>query len=89
LAHKFIKNAKKTSYLTELIERMSRWQLEDSERNGSTENVDEYVLIFFLITNNYNWYIYYIWKKKIFLKPIFIKKFNLINQSNEKKNCIL
>jgi len=41
LAHKFIKNAKKTSYLTELIERMSRWQLEDSERNGSTENVDE------------------------------------------------
>jgi len=41
LSHKFIKNAKKTSYLTELIERMNRWQLEDGERNGSNENVDE------------------------------------------------
>ncbi|KAL6607394.1 Pkinase-domain-containing protein, partial [Neocallimastix sp. 'constans'] len=41
LSHKFIKNAKKTSYLTELIERMNRWQLEDSERNGSVENIDE------------------------------------------------
>jgi len=41
LAHKFIKNAKKTSYLTELIERMNRWQLEDIERNGSSENVED------------------------------------------------
>ncbi|ORX77053.1 kinase-like protein [Anaeromyces robustus] len=47
LSHKFIKNAKKTSYLTELIERMNRWTLEDSERSNNNAIEDEYVIYMF------------------------------------------
>ena len=42
LKHRFIKNAKKTSYLTELIERREMWKMEggdrsdDDGRNGSS-----------------------------------------------------
>jgi serine/threonine-protein kinase 24/25/MST4 len=38
LKHRFIKNAKKTSYLTELIERLERWRAEGGEQD---RRVDE------------------------------------------------
>jgi len=61
LSHKFIKNSKKTSYLTELIERLNRWQLEDSEKNVSSENIDEKEEIFAVnsiskTSTNKGWY---------------------------------
>lgn len=42
LKHKFIKNAKKTSYLTELIDRHERWKIETGARNkhSSTSGAD-------------------------------------------------
>lgn len=46
LKHRFIKNAKKSSYLVELIERLERWKAEgggetskgDGDHNGNVEN---------------------------------------------------
>lgn len=38
LKHKFVKTAKKTSYLTELIERHERWR---SEVGGRKEELDD------------------------------------------------
>jgi serine/threonine-protein kinase 24/25/MST4 len=37
LKHKFIRMAKKTSYLTELIERHERWKAEGGERQDDEE----------------------------------------------------
>ena len=37
LKHKFIRMAKKTSYLTELIERHERWRAEGGERTEEEE----------------------------------------------------
>lgn len=62
LSHKFIKNAKKTSYLTELIERMNRWTLEDSERsnnNAIEDDEEEMYTVNSMITKtntNKGWY---------------------------------
>ncbi|UZJ54772.1 hypothetical protein CBS101457_004092 [Exobasidium rhododendri] len=49
LKHRFIRNAKKTTYLTELIERLERWRsdggdshdAEDSDRSNNDNGVDE------------------------------------------------
>ncbi|ORY88905.1 kinase-like domain-containing protein [Leucosporidium creatinivorum] len=38
LKHRFIKTAKKTSYLVELIERLERWKQEGGERDGGGED---------------------------------------------------
>lgn len=38
LRHRFIRNAKKTSYLTELIERLERWRAEGGDRHEQEEN---------------------------------------------------
>ncbi|PWN49191.1 Pkinase-domain-containing protein [Violaceomyces palustris] len=40
LKHRFIRNAKKTSYLTELIERLERWRAEGGDRHESEESED-------------------------------------------------
>ena len=37
LKHKFVRMAKKTSYLTELIERHERWKSEGGERRDEEE----------------------------------------------------
>lgn len=37
LKHRFIKNAKKTSYLTELIERLERWKAEGGDQHDQNE----------------------------------------------------
>lgn len=37
LKHRFIRNAKKTTYLTELIERLERWRAEGGDAHGSEE----------------------------------------------------
>lgn len=52
LKHKFIRMAKKTSYLTELIERHERWRAEGGERNEEEERhhvEDLYVALYTLI----------------------------------------
>jgi serine/threonine-protein kinase 24/25/MST4 len=38
LKHKFVRMAKKTSYLTELIERHERWKAEGGERQEEKDN---------------------------------------------------
>lgn len=53
LKHKFIvKNSKKTSYLTELIDRFKRWKAEGhSDDESDSEGSDSYVqIISFLFT---------------------------------------
>ena len=40
LKHRFIKNAKKTSYLTELIERLERWRLEGGHERRENDRAD-------------------------------------------------
>ncbi len=53
LKHKFIRMAKKTSYLTELIERHERWKAEGGERIEEEErhHVEElYVRLVYLST---------------------------------------
>lgn len=43
LKHKFIKNAKKTSYLTELIDRLERWKIETGHHNRlNNQQQDDY-----------------------------------------------
>ena len=46
LKHKFIRMAKKTSYLTELIERHERWRAEGGERIEQEELNAEDVYVF-------------------------------------------
>lgn len=41
LKHKFVRMAKKTSYLTELIERHERWKSEGGERTEEDEAIDD------------------------------------------------
>lgn len=58
LKHKFIKSAKKTSYLTELIERLERWKQEggekhDEERQESSE--DEWVFPYSVVPKILKW----------------------------------
>lgn len=38
LKHRFVKTAKKTSYLVELIERCERWKQEGGERDSGGED---------------------------------------------------
>lgn len=40
LKHRFIKTAKKTSYLTELIERLARWKAEGGEGQRDKDRED-------------------------------------------------
>jgi len=47
LKHKFVRMAKKTSYLTELIDRLDRWKAEGGARQEQEELAredDQYVL---------------------------------------------
>jgi len=41
LKHPFVKRAKRTTYLTELIERNERWVMENGNKKGSDEDLDE------------------------------------------------
>ena len=40
LRHRFLKVARKTSYMTELIDRYRRWRLENSEEEDLTDDTD-------------------------------------------------
>lgn len=41
MQHRVIKGAKKTSYLTELIERFERWQAENGDEDSGSSESDE------------------------------------------------
>lgn len=44
LRHRFIKTAKKTAILTELIEKHARWKAEGGEENDSSDDDDRWML---------------------------------------------
>lgn len=44
LRHRFIKTAKKTAILTELIEKHTRWKEEGGNENDSSDDDDRYEL---------------------------------------------
>lgn len=55
LKHKFVRMAKKTNYLTELIERHERWKAEGGDKADDREQVrdyDESVAVFHFVAQH-------------------------------------